>query len=459
MEHILAKDLRDSIIKAAVSGKLTETISSDSDVEIEFTEIIEERNSLIAKKIIKKEKINKCEFDNEIPQNWKCVKLGTIIRLLSGQDLESNRYSNKKIGIPYLTGASNFNNGELIINRFTNSPTSIAEYGDLLLTCKGTVGEMAYLKETKAHIARQIMAIKPLKKVNIEYIKLCLDDLITELNKKAHSLIPGIDRDTVLNCEVLLPSSEEQQRIVDKVNELMAKIDGYEKIENQIVQLKDKFPGDMRDAILQAAIQGKLTKPESNDSSVFDIKIKHENLNELDYDVPEKWSCAKMINISTVATGNSIPEATKKSKYMNIKDGFNYIGTKDVGFNREITYENGVKIPYNEPNFKYSEPGSTLLCIEGGSAGKKIAVTEQKVCYGNKLCSFYTKAINKKYLYYYLQSPQFSNIFVDNLSGMIGGVSINKLKSIILPIPPIEEQQRIVDLLDKVLPLCDSLQS
>ena len=154
-------------------------------------------------------------------------------------------------------------------------------------------------------------------------------------------------------------------------------------------------------------------------------------------------------------TGNSISAHTKKSKYTNLNTGYNYIGTKDVGFDNTIDYENGVKIPFNEEKFRYAYPEDILLCIEGGSAGRKIAILSQKVCFGNKLCNFHQYVNQARYLYYLLQSPYFFGIFKENISGIIGGVSINKIKELIIPLPPIQEQKRIVSKIEALEPFIE----
>ena len=126
-------------------------------------------------------------------------------------------------------------------------------------------------------------------------------------------------------------------------------------------------------------------------------------------------------------------------------EGRFYIGTKDVGFDHVITYDNGVRIPYEEESkFRIAPSLSTLLCVEGGSAGRKIAMLNQAVCFGNKLCCFVPHSIDETYLYYYLQSPSFISVFKSNTTGIIGGVSINTLKSILIAVPPQKEQKRIV---------------
>ncbi len=84
------------------------------------------------------------------------------------------------------------------------------------------------------------------------------------------------------------------------------------------------------------------------------------------------------------------------------------------------------------------------MCIEGGSAGRKIAILNQDVCFGNKLCCFSPFVGIGKYMYYYLQSPSFFELFNLNKTGIIGGVSIAKVKEILIPLPPIKEQIRIV---------------
>ena len=131
--------------------------------------------------------------------------------------------------------------------------------------------------------------------------------------------------------------------------------------------------------------------------------------------------------------------------------GLPYIGTKDVKTNNSIDYNNGVYIPPADQNDCAIAPkNSILLCIEGGSAGRKIAITNQNLCFGNKLCCFAPKGVETQYLFYFLQSNQFKRFFTKNTSGIIGGVSINKLRKIQINLPHYEEQQKIARLITKI---------
>ncbi|MBZ2022222.1 restriction endonuclease subunit S [Streptococcus sanguinis] len=157
--------------------------------------------------------------------------------------------------------------------------------------------------------------------------------------------------------------------------------------------------------------------------------------------IPENWLLSTLDSVSNLYTGNSI-NATEKKKYFSGVDGFNYIATKDVNFDSTINYDNGIRIPDRYlSKFKISYSNSVLLCLEGGSAGRKIGLLEQDVCFGNKLCSLSFYYGENKWLYYFLQSPQFLSDFQESKSGIIGGVSIKNLGNITISLPPQKEQK------------------
>lgn len=164
---------------------------------------------------------------------------------------------------------------------------------------------------------------------------------------------------------------------------------------------------------------------------------------EQPYQVPKNWVWTRLGYVSNLFTGNSINTRVKDEKYRDQIKGLDYIGTKDVGFDNNITYDNGIRIPDYE-NFKTAPANTALLCIEGGSAGRKIGFTAKEVCFGNKLCAFVCKKSDPKLIYYYLQSEIFSRAFTKEHHGLIGGVSVALLNNIAIPFPPIAEQMRIV---------------
>ena len=168
-------------------------------------------------------------------------------------------------------------------------------------------------------------------------------------------------------------------------------------------------------------------------------------------EVPEHWELVKTKYVTRLNTGNSL-NAEQKAYYSEVSEDTPnrpYIASKDIDRDTEfIDYDNGIRIPLNEQSFEVAPANSSLLCIEGGSAGKKMGFVDREVCFVNKLCCFNSFGINPKYQYYFIMSKPFWEVFSQNIQGMIGGVSVGVLKDIKLPNPPEVEQEAIAAYLD-----------
>ncbi len=153
----------------------------------------------------------------------------------------------------------------------------------------------------------------------------------------------------------------------------------------------------------------------------------------------------KLGEIAKIYNGNSINAEEKEKKYKGV-DGRNYIGTKDIDFECSVNYNNGVKIPYDEGNFKIAPAESVLVCAEGGSAGKKSAFITEDVCFGNKLFAITNNQglFDGKYVFYYTRYKRFFDLFKNELSGLIGGVSSKKFGETPIPLPSLATQRAIV---------------
>ena len=241
LKNALPDKVKKAILQEAITGKLTEAWRKSASIKESgkqlLDRIIEERNAKALaeweeslKKNPKAKKpvpvvASEIEDDGipfEVPESWCWCRLGDVIDLLSGRDLEPSAYNSISKGIPYMTGASNFDNEELIVNRWTDKPATISNLGDLLITCKGTIGELAFNNVGNVHIARQIMAIRKTEYINLKFLKFFLMSRIDDIQKQAKSMIPGISRDDMLGFEFPLPPLEEQEEIVKKVEELLS---------------------------------------------------------------------------------------------------------------------------------------------------------------------------------------------------------------------------------------------
>ncbi len=439
------------------------------------------------------------EIPFEIPSSWQWVHLNNVVHFTIGATPER---ANKKFWnrgtIPWVSISDMTESGLIdctkenitdnaITAKFRNK---ICEPGTLLMSFKLSIGKTAITNIKCVH-NEAIISIYPYCDID-NTIRNYLFVLLGELVKfvKTTDAIKGntLNSKKINDMWIPLPPFFEQQRIVDKLEKLEPYAKQYESLVNENEKLDKEFPDKLKQSILQYAMQGKLVEQDPNDepASVLLDRIKQEKeklikegkikrdknestiyqgddknyyekignkvtdiTDEVPFEIPNSWRFCRIQSVCSTYTGNSINADEKKKRYSNRSDGYNYIGTKDVGFDNSVCYDNGVKIPY-DTDFRIAHKGSTLLCVEGGSAGRKIAILEQDVCFGNKLCAFESYGINKKFLYYYLQSSVFSTLFHNKISGIIGGVSSDKLKQIIFIVPPLLDQEKISLKLDYI---------
>ena len=230
---------KSKILDLAIRGQLVPQDPNDEPASVLLERIRAEKEELIKAGKIKRDKKESVIFkgeDNsyyekigstikniddsipfEIPGNWCFIRLKELWKLISGRDLSPSEYNDNQDGIPYITGASNFRNGKIELVRWTSSPQVITKQGDLLLTCKGTVGELAFNDFGNAHIARQIMAIRNTYGLNVEYLSFCISFYIEEIKAVAKGLIPGISREDILNLILPIPPENYQKLVVSQI--------------------------------------------------------------------------------------------------------------------------------------------------------------------------------------------------------------------------------------------------
>lgn len=407
-------------------------------------------------------------IDLGCPRNWTFVRLRDLIELISGRDLLPAQYNSDKIGIPYITGASNLLNERIIINRWTDTPSVVSHKGDLLITCKGTIGEMVFNNIGDVHIARQIMSIRCIG-VNSLFIMLVLKSYVSQLQSGAKSFIPGISRDDILKLPFIMPPLAEQARIVNRVEELFKQIDAIEQNQADIDTLYDEF----RKRTLTLAIQGKLVPQDPNDepASVLLERIRAEKKAklgkkyvdsyiykgddncyyekvkdsvkeisaEIPFDVPESWQWIRIDNLFQHNTGKALNSSNTKGIL------HPYITTSNVYWGH-FCLDCVKEMPFTEDEFSKCSivPGDLLVC-EGGDVGRA-AIWEKDIpmCIQNhihRLRAYYPVCIQ----FYYFAFFVYKSIGLIGGKGIgIQGLSSGALGKLIFPLPPLAEQERIV---------------
>jgi len=243
-----------------------------------------------------------------------------------------------------------------------------------------------------------------------------------------------------LGLKTPLPSEKEMEIIIKFVKAKTAIID---KLINKKQKLIELLQEKRQTLITQAVTKGLDPNAKMKDSGVDWIG-----------EIPEGWKIKKIKFIADLYTGNSISDEGK-AEFDVESDGFPYISTKDIDLIfSTIDYDNGMLIPKNRKDFKVAAEDSILLCIEGGSAGKKIGYTDRQVCFVNKLCCIKSRKDNR-YIYYYFKTKNCRGYFELSITGLIGGVSTQRLKEFFCPYPTAREKEIISNYLDSKMKVID----
>ena len=488
---VLAQDLRDAVLQAALHGKLTKQLETDSSVDELLNKIQTKRKRLILEKKIKKVSIKPIQMNDvpfEIPVNWKWQRIGSFEEINLGFTYRP-QYVTK--GVYFLSvkdisnGKIDFSNAKKVSQETYDNASygSKPQKGDILFGRVCTMGKPQIIETDVPFCIFVSLGFfrEHTNLMNKEYISYWMQSPL--FYKQVNENVKGaaqknLNTGWLKDFFIPIPPIEEQQRIVDKINELMEKIDEYEEIEKELLALEQKFPDDMKNALLQAAMQGKLTEQLDSDSSVDEMleAIKEEKKqlikekmikkekslppieeDEIPFDIPQNWRWERFANIAILNPRNSLDDTLEVS--------FIPMTLISDGYNNEHTAENRI--------WKDVKKGFTHI-KEGDLGFAKITP-----CFQNRKSVIFKKLINgyaagttelhivriipnsllAEYLLWFVKSPYFIDGGVNTYTGTAGQQRIHKdyLPNCLVPIPPIEEQQRIVEKLEQLLPLCETL--
>ena len=385
----------------------------------------------------------------EIPESWVLSDFSELVTLLSGRDLESNDCNSNREGIPYLIGASNIVDGKINITRWTTKPLVISKRGDILISCKGTIGEVVTNVIGEIHIARQFMAIQTLPMVYADYIELYIKSIVNNIKRNARGVIPGISREDILHREIVLPPLEEQKRIVIEVEkwlDFIVEIEvGKAELESYIKQTKSK--------ILDLAISGKLVPQDPDDEPAIELLKRinpgFKSCDNSHYEnLPENWCLAKVKDVFAINPRNKAEDNTIA--------GFIPMTLIDDGYSNTFSYEKR-KWESIKTGFTHFADGDVAVakispCLENR---KSIVLRDLPNGIGagtTELHVFRSSVVVPEYALYFFKSEYFISKCVGTFNGVVGQQRVGKniIEEIQIPIPPINEQKKIVSTIETI---------
>lgn len=481
----ICEDLRKSVLQAAIQGRLTQQLPEDGDTETLYQDIQKEKQRLIKEGRIKKEKplpeITEDDIPFDIPENWKWVHLCDVGYTQTGNTppTKSPEYYGNDIpfigpGDIMLNGTINYSHNALSF--LGKEVARIAVEGTILQVCiGGSIGKSAITLKDIA-FNQQINSITPILCCS-SYLYAVIDSSYFKsmlIDNSGGTATPIINRGFWDKMPFPLPPLAEQKRIVARVDELMARIDEMEKTEKDITALYDAFPGDMKAALLQAAIQGKLTEQLASDGDAETLyadiqkekqrlikegKIKKENPlseiteDEIPFDIPENWKWVRLGDISSYAQPKKkISQASIRPEMwsLDLEDIEKDTGNVTVvvkASNRNIV---GDKVIFNRGQILYSKLRPYL---------RKILIAPDDGICTSEIVPFDCYCINDAhYMLQVLRSPYIDTIVNAVSYGVkMPRVGTDTMTNLLIPLPPFAEQKRIVEKLDQLLPLCDAI--
>ncbi len=383
-------------------------------------------------------------FPFAIPNSWQWVRLGEICEITLGKtppkDNETfwNSADYQWVSIADMIDRQTITHTKKSISQAARNECfggKICKKGTLIMSFKLTIGRTSFMGFDGFH-NEAIAALEPKihSGVEAEIFKRFLMHFLEFLTAfiETTGAIKGetLNIKKLKNLQIPLPPVAEQEEMVRILDRLVALADEFAAVRVELERIEKRI----EKSFLELALSGGLSSD------------------------PASWQTHKLGEICEIFTGNSINAAFKEANFIN-SVGTSYIGTKDISNDCKIDYENGVKIPQNFiKKFKIAPAFTPLLCLEGGSAGRKIGFTKREVCFGNKLCAFAADSrAEPKFLFYFLRSPQFLEQFNAALAGIIGGVSKKNLAKFEIPLPPLKEQRRLVGILDRLFEVSKGL--
>ncbi|MGM9559355.1 restriction endonuclease subunit S [Anaerovibrio slackiae] len=478
------QQLRNSILQMAIEGKLTRQLPEDGNAADLLKKIKAEKAKLIKEKKIKKEKplpeIGDDEIPFEIPDNWCWVRLGDIVLkdMGGGTPAKDNpKFWNGTIPWMSVKDFSSANNGvvndtldHITAEGLEGSSTNLIDTSAVVLCVRMGLGRYAKLSKPTA-INQDLRAFWLSKNIEEKYFL----KFYSSINiKGTGTTVKGIKRIELLKLCFPMPPLREQKRIVARLEEILPLVDAYEKAYNELQKLNKKFPVNLKNSLLQMAIEGKLVEQRPEDGNAADLlkKIKAEKArlikekkikkekplpeirdDEIPFEVPENWVWTRLGTISSYAQPkvkikpNDINGSTWSLDLEDIEKNTGHIVSKVYASERDIK---GEKVIFSAGNILYSKLRPYL---------KKILIATDDGVTTSELVPFYVYGTEyQRYFMWYLRSP-YVDITINSLCYGIKmpRVGTDTMCKLVIPLPPLAEQKRIVAKLEQLLPLCDEM--
>ena len=464
------QQLKNSILKLAIQGKLVPQDSSDEPASVLLSRIREEKQRLVDEKIIKKSKplspITDDEKPFDIPESWEWVRLGDICYLSDGEKAVGRRIVLDAKFLRKKHEGINSNRGKLI------------KKGDYIILVDGENSGEVFKCPCNGYMGstfKELIINETIYKEYLFVIMIYYKDLFR--NSKKGAAIPHLNKDLFSNLTITLPPLAEQHRIVERIEELLPLVEEYDEVQTKLDKLNNELPEKLKKSILQQAIMGRLGTQNDKDEPASELlkrikdekaklikekKIKKEKTlapitdDEKPFDIPESWEWVRLGEIAslyigkTPERGNTAFWSDNDYPWISISDMTEYGHVKTT---KECISKKASALCFRRispmgsliMSFKLTVGRTSILDID--AFHNEAIVTIERFCDDNNFI--------RDYLFYLL--PLLSNM--GDSKDAIKGKTLNStsLNNLIIPLPPLAEQHRIVAKIEELLTMIERI--
>jgi len=462
---MIAERLKKAVLQAAIQGKLTEQLPEDGDAKDLLREIQKDKARLIKEGKLKKDKpfpeITEDEKPFDIPENWCWARLGDVFNLQAGKFMPAQKI--RPFG-NYPCFGGNGQRGYVDIYNWSGRLPLIGRQGALCGNINIAEGDF-YATEHAVVVELFSGSVPDWAAYTLEALNLNQYSTATAQ--------PGLSVNKINRILIPVPPIAQQKIIVNKIRLMFCQIEELKTDETKLEELQKTFLKKMKDSLLQYAIQGKLTEQLPEDGNARDL------LKEI------KKDKVRLIKEGKIKKDNPLPDITEDEKPFDIPENWCWVRLGDIGeTNIGLTYSpfditttgtlvlrsgniQGGKLDYNDsvfvncgiPESKKCHLGDILICARNGSkrlVGKTAVIDREGMSFGAFMALF--RSPFNDYVYKYFSSPYFRADFDGVGTTTINQITQENLKHRLLPLPPLSEQKRIVERLEELLPLCETLE-
>ena len=489
IKNLTADQIRKSILQLAIQGKLVKQDPNDEPASELVKRIYEEKQRLIKEGKLKKDKNesyiykgeDNCYYEKfgcssakllenmpfELPNGWIWIRQSNLCWLDNGNKTQSGE-------LPYLEAKVIRQNKP---DKYQTSGVVVDSNFKLILVDGENSGEI-FTPPFQGYRGSTFKILDVTLEIDFQYLLLIFElNLDLYRNSKTGAAIPHLNKKLFKENLIALPPLNEQQRIVKKLSEFDPLIERYQNIEKELSSCESTFEGKLKASILQYAIEGKLVKQDPNDepASVLLERIKAEKekliqegkikrdkndsqiplgddknyyekllKDDAEICIPHSWKLVSLSNISIIQEGAGIRTYQYRSEGIHLLTVTNILdGSIDPNISKKY-------INYEEFLSKYKhlklKKGDIVTACSGGSWGKCAIfnLDEEFMLNTSTLrLRFFGDEGDNNYLYMLAKSAFFKNQLLKQLSGMQPNFGYSHYKKIIVPLPPLMEQQKI----------------